>query len=68
MDSVFSKMREFVQHVHLIRFYDVFDLPTKTISWFVNLALSCYGLLCKFGSQRLQPVTLPGDEIEETAR
>ena len=57
MNSVFSKMREFVQHVHLIGFYDVFDLPTKATSWFVYLDVCFYSLSCRLGRHRWQPAT-----------
>ena len=32
-------MGEFVQHLHLIGFYDVFNLQTRAINWFVYPAV-----------------------------
>ena len=57
-------MGEFVQHLHLIRFYDVFNLQTWAISWFVYPAVCCVSLPCRLGCHRRQPPTVSfGDQM-----
>ena len=50
-------MGELFQHLHLIVFY-VFNLQTRTISWFLYLVECCYSLRCRLGRHSWQPATV----------
>ena len=47
----------FVQGLHLLRFYNVPNLQTRAISWFVYLVVGWYSLPCKLGCRRRHAAT-----------
>ena len=51
-------MGEFSQHLHLIGFYNVLNLQTRALSWFVYLAIRCFNLPCRLGRLGRQLATV----------
>ena len=48
---------KFVRRLCSTGFYDVFNLQTWAIGWFVYLVAGCYSFPCRFGRHRRQPAT-----------